>query len=720
MNGNKVLEMLKNLVLKVQSLSRTQAIIAATAAVVAVGGAGTGGYFLYEGSHQPQETVAEAIPETEETEASEAMTEDEIVIAEILLETENTETAEVEQRVLSLVGSSMEKDLKIKVQDQNSKLVTGAPFVVTVAADKNGAKTTTYEDKDKDGIIYISDIAAGNYRVVLEEIEGYEIKTGTITVAVKDKLEYKKVDVSDEIKSESEVNTAVEDTAVNNVPVESTLTDTVPLLDSTVTATKVTMDQVSKANFTPASASGSQGQTFTLAVPTPPSTETPSTETPNTETPSTETPSTETQNSETPPNTEQQSPETISSEASVQRNSVRRVASETNTLSVSVSLPTKVTMYKRGGSASTTCTVTPVITGDSGIITEIWWDDADQETRFAASRGDNHSVTFTCSPDVSGSADFYLNVKYRTDNESGTDTKRFRVTVEITEMTDTSTVLKDASGNVLYADEKATRQATLYDYGHAVSGTVFYTSPKYTGWQTRDGKVYYYDANHNAVTGNQVIGGVMYTFSSDGSLAQSSGSRGIDVSKWQGSIDWGAVAASGINFAIIRVGYRGATTGALIEDPYFKANIAGATRAGIKVGVYFFTQAVNEIEAVEEASMVLKLISGYRVTYPVFIDTERATNGRANGLDRNTRTAVVSAFCRTIANGGYKPGVYASKSWYNNQLNASSLNSYCIWVAQYNSSCTYSGKYDIWQYTSTGKVPGISGNVDMNIGYTGY
>jgi len=180
------------------------------------------------------------------------------------------------------------------------------------------------------------------------------------------------------------------------------------------------------------------------------------------------------------------------------------------------------------------------------------------------------------------------------------------------------------------------------------------------------------------------------------------------------------VAASGINFAIIRVGYRGSSSGALVQDPYFKKNISGATKAGIKVGLYFFTQAVNEAEAVEEASMAMSLASGYKVTYPIFIDTESASNGRANGLSKSARTAVVKAFCQTVRNGGYKAGVYASKSWYANQLNASALNGYCIWVAQYNSSCTYSGKYDMWQYSSKGSVSGIKGNVDMNISYTGY
>ena len=194
--------------------------------------------------------------------------------------------------------------------------------------------------------------------------------------------------------------------------------------------------------------------------------------------------------------------------------------------------------------------------------------------------------------------------------------------------------------------------------------------------------------------------------------------RGIDVSKWQGKIDWKAVAGAGIEFAIIRVGYRGSATGVLVEDPYFKDNISGATKAGLKVGVYFFTQAVTEAEAVEEASMAMELVKGYHLTYPIFIDTEGAGgDGRADSLNRSLRTKVVQAFCKTIQNGGYKPGVYASTSWYKNKLYAEQLSAYFIWVAQYNSECTYTGKYDMWQYTSSGKVSGISGNVDMNVCY---
>ena len=194
---------------------------------------------------------------------------------------------------------------------------------------------------------------------------------------------------------------------------------------------------------------------------------------------------------------------------------------------------------------------------------------------------------------------------------------------------------------------------------------------------------------------------------------------GIDVSKWNGDIDWDKVKNAGAEFAIIRAGYRGSSTGSLVEDPYFAANMKGAKASGMPVGVYFFTQAVNEVEAVEEASAVLQLIREYQLDYPVFIDTEGAGgSGRADNLDVETRTLVCEAFCRTIENAGYHAGVYASRNWYNNRLYADRLDSqYCVWLAEYRSVPLYQGYYQLWQYTSKGKIDGISGNVDMNISY---
>lgn len=193
---------------------------------------------------------------------------------------------------------------------------------------------------------------------------------------------------------------------------------------------------------------------------------------------------------------------------------------------------------------------------------------------------------------------------------------------------------------------------------------------------------------------------------------------GIDVSKWNGEIDWDKVKAAGVEFAIVRAGYRGSKTGSLVEDPYFKANMRGAAASGIPVGVYFFTQAVNEVEAVEEASAVVELVREYELEFPIFIDTEGAGgNGRADGLDVETRTLVCEAFCRTIENAGYEAGVYASHWWYLNMIQVERLEKYFIWLAEYKSETKYARKYGMWQYTSKGQIDGIEGNVDMNLFY---
>ena len=194
---------------------------------------------------------------------------------------------------------------------------------------------------------------------------------------------------------------------------------------------------------------------------------------------------------------------------------------------------------------------------------------------------------------------------------------------------------------------------------------------------------------------------------------------GIDVSKYNGAIDWNKVKSAGVDFAIIRCGYRGSSTGAIVVDPYFNTNIEKATAAGLPVGIYFFTQAVNTVEAVEEASAVAEMIKNYDITYPVFIDTEGAGgHGRADNLGKNDRSYVVQTFCETIRNSGYTAGVYASKNWYNNRLDITKLSADNVtWLAEYNDKPTYGGTYQIWQYSSAGSIDGIEGKVDMNISY---
>lgn len=277
----------------------------------------------------------------------------------------------------------------------------------------------------------------------------------------------------------------------------------------------------------------------------------------------------------------------------------------------------------------------------------------------------------------------------------------------------------------------------LFKDGKAVANSAFQLTATevtvkvvYSGWQPSfESKEAFYDptTHEKLVNTEKVIAGVKYKFDASGKptvVDTSNGLvKGIDVSKYQYNIDWNAVKASGIDFAIIRVGYRGYGTGALVEDPYFRQNIKGANAAGVKVGLYFYSQAINEQEAVDEASMVIRLIqeTGGRVSYPIYFDTEKVAGdtGRADGISRDQRTRNAVAFCNAIQNAGYRAGVYSYASWFYNNLNMASLTGYSIWIAQYRDNLDFKYNYDIWQYTSSGTVPGISTRVDMNVSKLG-
>ena len=193
---------------------------------------------------------------------------------------------------------------------------------------------------------------------------------------------------------------------------------------------------------------------------------------------------------------------------------------------------------------------------------------------------------------------------------------------------------------------------------------------------------------------------------------------GIDVSKWNKEIDWEKVKDAGVEFAIIRCGYRGASTGVLVLDPMYEQNIRGAIEAGIPVGVYFFTQAVDEVEAVEEASMVIRLIEDYDVDYPVFLDSESAGGeGRADGLEAGERTKIHKAFLDTIKAAGYETGIYGSRNWLNDRVDMEKLSDYRTWLAEYADIPSYEGYYHMWQYTSKGSVDGIETRVDLDLCY---
>lgn len=197
-------------------------------------------------------------------------------------------------------------------------------------------------------------------------------------------------------------------------------------------------------------------------------------------------------------------------------------------------------------------------------------------------------------------------------------------------------------------------------------------------------------------------------------------SVGIDVSKHQGKIDWSAVKASGVEFAMIRCGFRGNSAGEIYEDTYFRSNINGAVNNGILVGIYFYSTAINEAEALQEAAWVVNTIKSYRVTYPVVYDFEDFGVNRTAGVSREQATSNAITFLNYVASAGYTPMMYASKNDITNNFNKSRLSGYKFWLAHYTSATNYTGSYQMWQYTSQGSVAGISGGVDMNIAYFRY
>ncbi|MBQ3796295.1 MAG: glycoside hydrolase family 25 protein [Butyrivibrio sp.] len=391
---------------------------------------------------------------------------------------------------------SIQDDLKIKLSDASTgNLIYNVDFTVTV---KNNDKTTTYSDTDRDGIIYLPYVEAGDYTVFMSDISSDGVnyhcdKSQTITVS--DSIEYAKVDIKDEIKTEAEINVAEEDTKVQDV------------------------DETTDVNAE-ASASSSASQE------------------------------------------EQIFDEGISEDA---EDLLAQIEAETNAEEEAKAI----------AGASTATITAPANSGDAAAV-----------------------------PDIT-------------------------------------------------------------------------TDPVY--------------------------------------VAAHQGSKGVDVSKHNGNIDWGAVKASGIDFAIIRCGYRGSSSGALIVDPLYYQNMIAATGAGLNVGVYFFSQAVNEVEAIEEASMVLELISGYSLQMPVYIDVEKS-NGRGDAISVEERSATIAAFLATIRNAGYSAGLYSNKLWFENRINTAVFTDYKIWLAQYVDIPTYTAtRYDMWQFTSKGSIPGIAGNVDMNV-----
>ena len=244
------------------------------------------------------------------------------------------------------------------------------------------------------------------------------------------------------------------------------------------------------------------------------------------------------------------------------------------------------------------------------------------------------------------------------------------------------------------------------------------TGEEKTGWQVVDGREFFLYEDGSCAVGLKQIDGRLYYFDQYGVKADS---VGIDVSFYNNAIDWEVVKAQGVDFAIIRVGGRGWSSGKLYDDCRTREYLRGARDAGIKIGVYFFSTAVNPYEAVEEASVALKAVAGIPLDYPIFLDMEFSgefPDGRADRLTPSQRAEIAVAFCETVRNSGYRPGVYAGQNFLKAFLDYYMISRYTVWLASYTSDNrlpNFDRRYDIWQFTDRGRVDGVDGEVDLNV-----
>ena len=619
------------------------------------------------------------------------------------LDGDNTQMASVDEKEVPVVlkATSVDKDLKVKiVNERNGKVITGTAFEVSVT--DSAKKTKDYTDSDKDGIIYIKSMEPGKCTISMKASGGYAAPKD-ITADVKANIEYQVVDISDEIKSESEINVAAEDSSHNGNAGAGTaqvLTDTVEYVEPSKTEiteevktqrvddwgqpvySKLKKDQygtdmyekiISEPTHEDKDGDGKCDRCGTEVKPahTHSYTET-----------------------VTPPTCKDQGYTTYTCSCGdsyvdnyTDPNPDNHVDAGNDNFcdlcGADLSPAEPETPEGEGGGSQT-----GEGTGETGETTP-----------------PSDTVAGTTAPSSDPAANNTDTQNLEADPAAAPAASVYTAGIVLLRAGTTDKIVYDTSSRPIYD----TSSEPVYDIELKVTGY------KYTGWQTLDGATYYFDKNGNKVTGTQVIQGIQYTFSDEGVR---SGTIGIDVSKFQSSINWQKVKNAGINFVIIRCGYRGYGSGVLVQDPMFASHITGAKAAGLRVGIYFFSQAVSEAEAVEEASMAVKLARQYGINMPIAIDSEYANGGagRADGLSKSARTDITIAFCNTVANAGYKPMVYASKSWFSDHLDVSRFpSSYRIWVAHYAKTCGYTGRYDIWQNTSKGSVDGVKGNVDMNI-----
>lgn len=199
---------------------------------------------------------------------------------------------------------------------------------------------------------------------------------------------------------------------------------------------------------------------------------------------------------------------------------------------------------------------------------------------------------------------------------------------------------------------------------------------------------------------------------------------GADMSYHQDKVDWDKIKNGPLEFVMLRCGYRGYTEGGLVVDEKFKSYAKACNERGINLGVYFFTQAITEEEAIEEADFVIDLLKDYKIQYPVALDTELVNDDDARtnkaDLSKDDLSKICIAFCERIREAGYYPIIYASENWMRRRLNLEMLTDYDFWAAQYLEENDFLYDFTIWQYTEKGKIPGVSTEVDLNVSMVDY
>ena len=244
----------------------------------------------------------------------------------------------------------------------------------------------------------------------------------------------------------------------------------------------------------------------------------------------------------------------------------------------------------------------------------------------------------------------------------------------------------------------------------------------YWFWQSQQPDTFYYRnmemAALDGVDRNTYIPQA-FVMNENGWISYPDALQGVDVSVYQGEIDWQAVADAGVDFAIIRVGYRGYSQGAIQPDTNFQKNMEGALKAGLDVGVYFFSQATTVREAEEEADYVLEAIRSYPVTYPVVFDWEfiDGQTARTDEMEGEHMTECAKTFCELVQAAGYTPMVYFNQEQGYLYYQLDQLDEFSFWLAEYDEKPDFFYNFAMWQYTHTGTVPGIPGNVDLNLAF---